>query len=179
VIALVLGGARSGKSRYAQRVAEQLSPSPVIVATSRVYDDDHAARIARHKADRGPQWTTIEEPTAIARAELAGRVVVVDCATLWLTNFFAGAEWQLEPALAAVRAELDAALRIAATWIFVSNELGMAPHATTELGRKFVDAQGFLNQTLAARADAVTLMVAGLPLFVKGGDLATALRRTP
>lgn len=177
MIGLVLGGARSGKSRYAQRVAGELSPAPVMVATSKAYDDDHAARIARHKADRGPEWTTIEERKAIARPELAGRVVVVDCATLWLTNFFADAGWKPEPAHEAVREELDRVLSVDATWIFVSNELGMAPHAPTELGRKFVDEQGFLNQAIAARADAVTLMVAGLPLAVKGGDLAAALRR--
>jgi adenosylcobinamide kinase/adenosylcobinamide-phosphate guanylyltransferase len=175
VIALILGGARSGKSRYAQRVALQLTSAPILVATSRVYDDDHAARIARHKAERGPEWTTLEEPKHIAKPELAGRVVVVDCATLWLTNFFADAGWKPEPALEAIRAELDRALAIDATWIFVSNELGMAPHAATEVGRKFVDLQGFLNQAIATRADAVTLMVAGLPLAVKGGDLAAAL----
>ena len=175
MIALILGGARSGKSRYAQRVALQLTSAPILVATSRVYDDDHAARIARHKAERGPEWTTLEEPKHIAKPELAGRVVVVDCATLWLTNFFADAGWKPEPALEAIRAELDRALAIDATWIFVSNELGMAPHAATEVGRKFVDLQGFLNQAIATRADAVTLMVAGLPLAVKGGDLAAAL----
>jgi adenosylcobinamide kinase/adenosylcobinamide-phosphate guanylyltransferase len=76
-----------------------------------------------------------------------------------------------------VREELKRALAIDATWIFVSNELGMAPHAATEGARKFVDVHGFLNQEIAARADAVTLMVAGLPLAVKGGDLAEALRR--
>lgn len=176
MMGLVLGGARSGKSRYAQRAAQALAPNPVMLATSRAYDDDHAARIARHKAERGPEWTTIEEPRALARPELAGRVVVVDCATLWLTNFFAAAEWKAEPALEAVKGELHRALAIDATWIFVSNELGMSPHAATEVGRKFVDAQGFLNQELAARADVVTLMVAGLPLSVKGGDLAATLR---
>jgi adenosylcobinamide kinase/adenosylcobinamide-phosphate guanylyltransferase len=176
VIALIVGGARSGKSRYAQRAAGLLTAAPVMMATSRVYDDDHAARIARHKAERGPEWTTIEEPKVIARPELAGRVVVVDCVTLWLTNFFADAGWKQEPAHAAVREELERALRIEATWIFVTNEIGMAPHAATEVGRKFVDVQGFLNQEIAARADAVTLMVAGLPMPVKGGDLVWALR---
>jgi adenosylcobinamide kinase/adenosylcobinamide-phosphate guanylyltransferase len=159
-------------------VAGQLSTAPVMVATARAYDDDHAARIARHKAERGPEWTTIEEPMRIASPDLARRVVVVDCATLWLTNFFAEAGWKSEPALEAVLAELERAAAIEATWIFVSNELGMAPHASTEVGRKFVDVQGFLNQAIAARADAVTLMVAGLPLAVKGGDLAVALRGT-
>jgi adenosylcobinamide kinase/adenosylcobinamide-phosphate guanylyltransferase len=176
VIALVVGGARSGKSGYAQRVATALAASPVMMATSRPVDEDHAARIARHKADRGPEWTTIEEPKAIARADLAGRVVVVDCVTLWLTNFFADARWDPGPAHEALRAELARAFAIDATWIFVSNELGMAPHAASEVARKFVDVQGFVNQEIAARADAVTLMVAGIPLPVKGGDLLATLR---
>jgi adenosylcobinamide kinase/adenosylcobinamide-phosphate guanylyltransferase len=168
LIALLIGGARSGKSRHAQRVAERLSPAPVMLATSRVYDDDHAARIARHKADRGPQWTTIEEPTRLARSELAGRVVVVDCVTLWLTNLASDAGWKLDAAHAAAREELARALAIDATWIFVSNELGMAPHAATEVARKFVDVQGFLNQEIAARADTVALLVAGIAVPVKG-----------
>jgi adenosylcobinamide kinase/adenosylcobinamide-phosphate guanylyltransferase len=176
VIALVLGGARSGKSRYAARVAKELTEAPVMVATSRIFDADHAARIARHRADRGPEWTTFEEEKAIARADLAGRVVVVDCATLWLTNFFLDAKNDWSAAQEGVRAELERVAAIDATWIFVSNELGMAPHAHTEVGRKFVDLQGFLNQDIAARALAVTLMVAGIPMAAKGGDMAQALR---
>jgi adenosylcobinamide kinase/adenosylcobinamide-phosphate guanylyltransferase len=177
VIALVLGGARSGKSRHAQRVGNALAASPVMLATSRAYDEDHAARIARHKADRGPEWTTIEEPVAIGRPDLAGRVVVVDCVTLWLTNVFSDARWDPTAAHEAARAELARAFAIEATWIFVSNELGMAPHAATETARKFVDVHGFVNQEIAARADAVALMVAGIPLAVKGGELEAALRR--
>ena len=150
---------------------------PVMLATSRLFDADHAARIARHKAERGPEWTTIEEEKAIARGDLAGRVVVVDCATLWLTNLFLDAGEDLAQAHDAARAELGRVAAIDATWIFVSNELGMAPHAATPMGRKFVDLQGFVNQEIAARAAAVTLMVAGLPLAVKGGALADALRR--
>jgi adenosylcobinamide kinase/adenosylcobinamide-phosphate guanylyltransferase len=149
-----------------------------MLATSRAYDDDHAARIARHKADRGPEWTTLEEPRAIARAELAGRVVVVDCATLWLTNVFSEQGWD-KPAAAheAAKAELGRVFAIDATWIFVSNELGTGPHAATEVTRKFVDVHGFVNQEIAAHADAVTLMVAGLPLAVKGGDMIATLKR--
>lgn len=170
MIALVLGGARSGKSRHAQQMALRRTRSPVIVATSRPWDDDHAARIARHKADRGPEWTTIEEPTALARADLAGRVVVVDCVTLWLTNLCADAKWDASAAHAAASAELGRTFAIDATWIFVSNELGMAPHAPTEVTRKFVDVQGFVNQEIAGRADAVVLMVAGIPVAVKGSS---------
>jgi adenosylcobinamide kinase/adenosylcobinamide-phosphate guanylyltransferase len=177
MIALVLGGARSGKSRYAASVAKALSVSPVMLATSRLFDADHAARIDRHKAERGPEWTTIEEEKAIARADLAGRVVVVDCATLWLTNLFLDAAEHLPATHDAARAELGRVAAIDATWIFVSNELGMAPHAATEMGRKFVDLQGFMNQEIAARAEAVALMVAGIPLPVKGGEMVATLRR--
>jgi adenosylcobinamide kinase/adenosylcobinamide-phosphate guanylyltransferase len=176
VIALVLGGARSGKSRYAARVAKALSDSPVMLATSRIFDADHAARIARHRADRGPEWTTIEEEKAIARPELAGRVVVIDCATLWLTNLFLDAKQNMDETLAAAGAELDRLAAIDAIWIFVSNELGMSPHAATETGRKFVDLQGFLNQEIAAKAETVALTVAGIPVVVKGGDMVAALR---
>jgi adenosylcobinamide kinase/adenosylcobinamide-phosphate guanylyltransferase len=168
MIALILGGARSGKSRHAQQIALRLTPSPVMLATSRPWDADHAARIARHRADRGPEWSTVEEETAIARADLAGRVIVVDCVTLWLSNFFADAKWDAAAAQQAARAELGRVLAIDATWIFVSNELGMSPHAATESARKFVDVHGFVNQEIAARADAVVLMVAGIPLAVKG-----------
>lgn len=139
-----------------------------MLATSRTYDEDHAARIARHKAERGPQWRTIEEPTHIAREDLAGRVVVVDCMTLWLTNLASDAAWDMTAAHEAARAELARVFAIDATWLIVSNELGMAPHAATESARKFVDTQGFLNQEIAARADAVALMVAGLAVGVKG-----------
>jgi adenosylcobinamide kinase/adenosylcobinamide-phosphate guanylyltransferase len=168
MIVLVLGGARSGKSRHAQQMALRRTPSPVMLATSRPWDDDHAARIARHRADRGPEWTTIEENRAIARLDLAGRVVVVDCVTLWLTNLCADAKWDASAAHEAARAELGRTFSIDATWIFVSNELGMAPHAATEAARKFVDVQGFVNQEIAGRADAVVLMVAGIALAVKG-----------
>lgn len=176
MIALVLGGVRSGKSRYAARVARELTESPVMLATSRLFDADHAARIARHRADRGPEWTTVEEETAIARQDLAGRVVVVDCATLWLTNLYLDAKSDAGAAHEAARAELARLEAIDATWIFVSNEVGMALHAATEVGRKFVDLQGFVNQDIAARAAVVTFMVAGIPVAAKGGDMALALR---
>jgi adenosylcobinamide kinase/adenosylcobinamide-phosphate guanylyltransferase len=168
MIDLILGGARSGKSGYAAKTALSRSPSPVYLATSKVWDEDFAARIERHKADRGPEWTTIEEPTALAMADLAGRVVVVDCVTLWLTNLCSDCGWNADAALEKARAELDRVEAIGATWIFVSNELGMAPHAATESTRKFVDAAGFLNQDIARRAGRVVLMVAGIPLVVKG-----------
>jgi len=168
-VTLVLGGARSGKSRYAQHLALKRSTSPVYLATSRVWDRDHARRIERHRADRGPEWTTIEEERRLSRVGSSGRVVVVDCITLWLTNLFADAAGDTERAFEEAAAELDRALALENDWIFVSNEIGMAPHAMTEAGRKFVDLQGFANQMLASRAEDVILMVAGLPLAVRSG----------
>jgi adenosylcobinamide kinase/adenosylcobinamide-phosphate guanylyltransferase len=165
---LVIGGARSGKSSFAARAAKARSPAPVFLATSRTADEDFAARVARHRAERGPEWTTIEEPRSLARADLAGRVVVVDCVTLWLTNLCADAGWDFDRALADARAELERVAAIDATWIFVSNELGQAPHAEHAVTRKFVDAAGFLNQDIARKAGRVVLMVAGIPVAVKG-----------
>lgn len=169
MLTLVLGGARSGKSRFAQELALSWSPEPVYVATAEVFgDDDFAARVRRHRADRGPEWTTFEEPRAISALELEGRVVVVDCATLWLTNFFMDQACDVERSLEAARAELDRFLSRENRTLIVSNELGMAPHAPTEVGRKFVDLQGFFNQELARRAQTVVFLVAGIPWVLKG-----------
>jgi adenosylcobinamide kinase / adenosylcobinamide-phosphate guanylyltransferase len=168
MLTLVLGGARSGKSRFAQELALGWSPRPVYIATAKVWDDDFAARVRRHQADRGPEWTSFEEQKAISGLDVGGRVAVVDCATLWLTNFFLDEAQDVERSLGAARAELERFLALGSNAIFVSNELGLAPHAATEMGRKFVDLQGFFNQELARRAQTVVFMVAGIPMVVKG-----------
>ena len=173
-VIFVLGGARSGKSRQAATLAQRLAPDPVYLATSRVSADDpeHQRRVDRHRADRGPEWTTIEEERLISRHPLDGRVVVVDCLTLWLTNWFmherASPELAFERTLDSARAELDRTLARNATWILVSNEIGQGVHAMTEIGRQFTDLQGFVNQHAASRADTVVLMVAGIPHVIKG-----------
>jgi len=165
---LLLGGARSGKSRLGQQLASQLSVAPVYLATSRRWDDEHAARIERHRADRGPEWVTIEEPRHIALAALGHPVVLVDCVTLWLTNVFAEQDSDLDRSLSAARREIDCCLQRSNTWLWVSNELGQGVHASTASARRFVDLQGFVNQYLAAHVQTVALMVAGLPLVLKG-----------
>lgn len=167
-IGLILGGARSGKSRFAQDQALKLSPRPIYVATSRPWDDDHRARIARHQKDRGAQWRTVEEEKQISQAGKAGAVMVVDCVTLWLTNWFLDSGSNVDRALDEARNEFDRAAQLDATWLFVSNELGQGLHAPTEAGRKFTDLQGFMNQHIAARADWVVLTVAGIPVPIKG-----------
>lgn len=167
---LVLGGARSGKSRYAERLARTLAETPVYVATSRAWDDDHRARIERHRRDRGSDWQTIEEERAFGGLRLDGRVVVVDCLTLWLTNLFVDARQNVDLALTEARREIDVALAASAHWLFVSNEIGLGLHAETTVGRKFTDLQGFINQYVASHVDAVAWMVAGIPHYVKGRE---------
>jgi adenosylcobinamide kinase/adenosylcobinamide-phosphate guanylyltransferase len=166
MITLVLGGTRSGKSRYAQQLARQLSERPLYVATSRPWDADHQARIARHQRERGPEWRTVECEIEIDALPLDGEVAVIDCVTLWLTNLFSDAD--VERCLARARAIIDRLTERPAQLLLVSNELGQSLHAPTELGRKFVDLQGLVNQHIAARAQNVAWMVAGIPSYVKG-----------
>lgn len=165
---LVIGGVRSGKSRFAQRLALHLAKDPIYLATSRIYDDDHRQRIERHRAERGPEWTTLEEPVHPSKAPLAGRVAVVDCLTLWLNNCFANTDGDVDRTLEFVTAELERLLALPATLILVTNEVGQGVHPATELGRRFADLQGLTNQLAAARVDSVTLMVAGLAHPIKG-----------
>jgi len=167
VLYYISGGQHSGKSRYAQDLALQLSPSPVYLATSRAWDDDHRQRIARHVADRDARWTTLEEEKYLSRLDLTDRVVVLDCVTLWLTNFFTDANYEVETALGQAQVEFDKLLTQDCTLLVISNEIGMGLHAPTEAGRKFTDLQGWLNQYIAQRADHAIFMVSGLPLTVK------------
>jgi len=163
-VALFLGGARSGKSRLAQAAAEA-HPGPLtFIATAQALDDEMRARIARHQADRGPCWRTVEAPLTLPEAIGAAKgLVLVDCLTLWLTNLMLG-----EHDVAKATARLIEALRAAsAPVILVSNEVGQGIVPETPLGRAFRDAAGRLNQAVAAVASEVTLAVAGLPLRVK------------
>ena len=164
---LVLGGARSGKSAYAQGVAEAHSPDRLYLATAAAGDEEMAARIARHRADRGQGWETLEEPIEIARAltaqAKAGRVVVVDCLTLWLSNLMlAGGD--PGPALDALA---DAISRLAGPAILISNEVGMGIVPDHKLGREFRDWQGRANREIGAACDAVVFVAAGFPLQLK------------
>jgi adenosylcobinamide kinase / adenosylcobinamide-phosphate guanylyltransferase len=175
-ITLVLGGARSGKSRHAQALALALAARPIYVATSRVWDADHAARIQQHRRERGPEWQTLECELELAALgpELQGRVAVIDCVTLWLTNFFSDMGNDVTRSLERARAQIDQLAKLDATLVIVSNELGQGLHAPTEVGRKFTDLQGLVNQHVAACADNVAWMVAGIPHYVKGGAPSAA-----
>ena len=164
---LVLGGARSGKSAYAQRLAEAHGPERLYLATAARGDEEMAARIARHQADRGQGWTTLEEPIEISAALLTharpSRVVVVDCLTLWLSNLMLAGR-DPGPALTALA---DAMGRLTGPAILVSNEVGMGIVPDHKLGREFRDWQGRANREIGAACDGVIFIAAGLPLQLK------------
>jgi adenosyl cobinamide kinase/adenosyl cobinamide phosphate guanylyltransferase len=164
-LTFVLGGARSGKSRYAEGLIGALPPPWFYLATATAGDDEMAARIAAHRARRSPPWHTIEAPRDLTGALVARghAAALVDCLTLWLSN--------LMLAEADVEAEIDRLERVlqatAAPVVLVANEVGLGIVPDHPLGRRFRDWQGLLNQRMAARADRVVLMVAGLPLVLK------------
>lgn len=167
-IILITGGQRSGKSGYAQKRALSLVPDPVYLATSRIWDEEFRKRVERHQRDRGSEWTNIEEEKYLSRHDLAGRVVVIDCVTLWSTNFFFDNHSQVETSLQMLKEEFDRFTRPDACYLFVTNELGMGGIATDEVQRKFTDLQGWINQYIASRADEVVWMVSGIPVKIKG-----------
>lgn len=166
-IILITGGQRSGKSRQAEELALSLSSNPVYVATAHIWDDEFRERVRRHQERRGPQWTNIEEEKHLSRHNLEGRVVVIDCVTLWLTNFFFdGAD--VDATLEAVQQEFDRFTTPDATYIFVTNEIGSGGVSENALQRKFTDLEGWMNQYVAAKADEVVLMVSGIAVKIKG-----------
>lgn len=175
---LVLGGARSGKSSYAQRLASEIGHRILYVATATAGDTEMAERIARHQEARPAHWRTLEAPTGIGRAlETAiadADVVLLDCLTLLVSNLLMEDETATAGRLEArAIAELEAILRVCETHgailIVVSNEVGMGLVPPYPMGRIYRDALGQVNRWLAARADRVIFMIAGLPLALKGG----------
>ena len=164
-LTLVLGGARSGKSHYAERLISAMPPPWIYVATAEAQDAEMAERIAAHQARRGSEWQTLECPHDLAGALLARTgPVLVDCLTLWLSNrVLADADVDAETS----RLEQALVQRTSAI-VLVANEVGLGIVPDNPLGRRFRDLQGSLNQRMAAIADHVVLMVAGLPLSVKG-----------
>ncbi|MCC8172735.1 MAG: bifunctional adenosylcobinamide kinase/adenosylcobinamide-phosphate guanylyltransferase [Parabacteroides sp.] len=166
-IVLVTGGQRSGKSGYAQRLAKSLSATPVYLATSRIWDEEHRKRILRHQAERGPEWTNIEEEKHLGKHNLTGRTVVIDCVTLWGTNFFFDNRSDVEVSLQQIKDEFIRFTRQEAYFIFVTNEIGSGGVSENETQRKFADLQGWLNQFIASQADEVVWMVSGIPVKIK------------
>ena len=194
-IILVTGGQRSGKSTYAEKLALELAAGEqaVYMATSRIWDEEFAHRVQLHKERRGPQWINLEEEKYLARHNVAGRVVLVDCVTLWSTNFFFdisdntlpdnlgsdaanitmdAAQAQesasvVEQALQQIKAEFEKFTSQDATFIFVTNEIGLGGVSENKVQRQFTDLLGWLNQYIASKADEVLLMVSGIPVKIK------------
>jgi adenosyl cobinamide kinase/adenosyl cobinamide phosphate guanylyltransferase len=164
MLTLILGGARSGKSTYALSLAKG---QVLFVATAEPLDDEMAARIASHKAERPTEWDTLEEPRQIARSIRSKGdqydTIIIDCLTLWVSNLLEGggtpAEW-VAPLLAAYEAGT-------ADWVLISNEVGLGLVPDNPLGRRYRDALGVVNRLVAEAADRVILMVAGIPVSVK------------
>ena len=173
-VILITGGQRSGKSLTAERMALSLSPTPVYLATAHAWDAEFKRRIARHQERRGPCWANIEEEKTLSKHLLYNKVVVVDCITLWCTNFFYDASIDasstlpdVDKTLEELKAEFDKLTAQEATFIFVTNEIGSGGVSNNALQRRFTDLQGWMNQYVAAKADEVYLMVSGIAVKIK------------
>ncbi len=166
-VILITGGQRSGKSSQAEALALSLSDHPVYLATAHIWDEEFRERVRMHQAHRGPQWTNIEEEMLLSRHDMTGRVVVIDCVTLWLTNFFFANDSNTSRSLELAKAEFDKFTKADATYIFVTNEIGSGGVSDNAIQRRFTDLQGWMNQYIASRADEVILMVSGLPVTIK------------
>lgn len=165
-LTLVLGGARSGKSRYAETLISAKQSPWRYIATAQAFDDEMTERIAAHRARRDERWQTVDAPLALVdtlAASPKGQPVLVDCLTLWLSNRML-AEADLESEM---RKLTDVLARPAGHWVLVSNEVGSGIVPENALARRFRDEAGRLNQKIAALADEVVLVVAGLPVKVK------------
>ncbi|MDN5204117.1 bifunctional adenosylcobinamide kinase/adenosylcobinamide-phosphate guanylyltransferase [Fulvivirgaceae bacterium BMA10] len=167
MITFITGGARSGKSKFAQELALKNSKEPIYIATAKIWDKDFEQRIKQHQTDRGSEWTNYEAHQELYQLPIQNRVVVIDCVTLWLTNYFVEYKNDVERSLQEFKLEINALSKMLGHFIIISNELGMSMHAETEVGRKFTDLQGWANQYVANKANEVILMVSGLPMYVK------------
>ena len=165
-IILITGGQRSGKSAKAEELALSLAENPVYVATAHIWDEEFRERVHRHQERRGPQWTNIEEEKYLSRHDLTGRVAVIDCVTLWLTNYFYENQ-DVQSTLKTVKEEFNRFTDQDATFIFVTNEIGSGGVSVDPVQRQFTDLQGWMNQYIASRADEVILMVSGITVRVK------------
>ena len=165
-IIMVTGGQRSGKSEFAEKLALSLSSRPTYIATSRIWDEEFKKRVERHKERRKNQWINIEEEKELSKHDVTGETVLIDCCTLWATNFFYDLK-DVEKAKTTMSEELDKFTSREATYIFVTNEIGLGGISINEMQRQFTDLQGWLNQRLAKIADDVYVMVSGISVKIK------------
>lgn len=163
----ITGGQRSGKSSFAQELAEDMSDKPIYLATARIWDKDFEDRIKRHQSDRGDNWQTTEEEKELSKLNLEGKTVLLDCVTLWLTNIYHDFNYDVDKSLEFAKNQWEQFIAQDFVLIVVSNELGMGVHPENEAARKFADLQGWMNQFIAKTADDVYFMVSGIPMKVK------------
>lgn len=193
-IILVTGGERSGKSSYAEKLALSLSDCPIYMATARIWDEEFRERVKHHQANRGAQWSNIEEEKQLSKHNVEGRVVLIDCITLWATNYFFDlrpeqqnevsstvkstgysdeqqkaeeATQHVKSTLQALKDEFDRFTQADATYIFVSNEIGLGGIPADPIQRRFTDMLGWMNQYIAQQANEVILMISGIPVKIK------------
>ena len=190
-IILVTGGQRSGKSTYAEQLTLEKAgeEKAVYMATAKIWDQEFAHRVQMHKDRRGEQWINIEEEKYLSRHDVSGRVVLIDCVTLWSTNFFFDESSQEEVALGGnatmdakeaalsatvvertlqqIKAEFEKFSSQDATFVFVTNEIGLSGVSENKLQRQFTDLLGWLNQYIASKADEVIFMISGIPVKIK------------
>lgn len=171
-IILITGGERSGKSSLAEKMALEIGPNPVYIATAHIWDEEFRHRVQLHKERRGPQWTSIEEELNLAGCRIDGKCAVIDCVTLWLTNLIQphlskSGIFDVEAVLNQAKRQFDEFTSQDATFIFVTNEIGSGGVSPNPMQRRFTDLQGWMNQYIAGKADEVYLMVSGIPVKIK------------
>lgn len=167
-IIMVTGGQRSGKSVFAENLALQLSDHPTYLATAMVMDKEMENRVAIHKERRKDKWRNIEAPLyAVGISYREKEVVIIDCLTLWATNWFFEKKEDIKDALASLKKQIDSLLLYDATFIIVTNEVGLGGVSANSLQRKFADLQGEINQYVAMIADQVYLIISGIPVKIK------------
>lgn len=166
-IHLITGGQRSGKSLYAEKCALEKSNCPIYLATSKHWDEEHSRRIKIHQDRRDNQWCTVEEPVAISNHDFEGKIVLLDCVTLWLTNLFDENKFDQQKSIKKAKELIDKICLKDTHFIIVTNEIGMGVIPMEASTRKFVDAQGIVNQYIADKASRVTLMISGIPMDAK------------
>ncbi len=193
-IILITGGQRSGKSTYAEKLTLDLAAGQqaVYMATAKIWDEEFAHRVQLHKERRGPQWINIEEEKYLSRHNVAGKVVLIDCVTLWSTNFFFDLSTEeslpdnsfslrttmdasqaeqsatlVERTLQQIKEEFEKFTTQDATFVFVTNEIGLSGVSENKVQRQFTDLLGWLNQYIASKADEVVFMISGIPMKIK------------
>ncbi len=167
MIYLITGGQRSGKSKFAEEMALNISDTPVYIATSRIWDNEMKLRVNQHQSRRSLQWSLIEEEKYISNYNLNNKVVVIDCVTLWIANFFFDLEESVETSFQQLQSEIEKIASLDGTYIFVTNEIGMGLIGETSMSRKFTDLHGMVNQMIASKAEQVILMISGIPVEIK------------